>query len=327
MKRLSTLVAVLALVAAACGGETVDTTAVPQAQSTTSTTVAPATTTTEAPDDGFPVTVSTANGDVILEERPVSIVSISPTATEMIFAIGAGDQVVAVDAYSYYPPETPVTDLSGWQPNIEAIASYEPDLVVTSGDPDGLIEALTTLGIPVLLVPAAATFDDVYTQIEQLGAATGNVGSAAELVAQMQSEIAEIVAGLPDFATAPTYYHELSPDLYSATSLTFIGTVYSTLGLINIADEADLDGFGYPQLSAEWILDQDPDFIFLADAKCCGASPESVSERPGWDGLSAVINGRVVVLDDDIASRWGPRIVEYLRSVAAVVGALETSDS
>ncbi|VAV91837.1 Vitamin B12 ABC transporter, substrate-binding protein BtuF, partial [hydrothermal vent metagenome] len=126
---------------------------------------------------------------------------------------------------------------------------------------------------------------------------------------------------------APTYYHELDPSLYSATSSTFIGTVYSALGLVNIADEADVDGYGFPQLSAEWILDQNPDFIFLADAKCCGASPESVAERAGWGGLGAVLNDRVVVLDDDIASRWGPRIVDYMRSVANVVVALETTGS
>jgi cobalamin transport system substrate-binding protein len=335
MKRLVPLVAVVALVAAACGGATTDTTATPAAPSPTTaavtvpppTTIAATTTTTETPDDDFPITVAAANGDVDLAERPVRIVSISPTATEILFAVGAGDQVVAVDVFSYYPPEAPVTDLSGFQPNVEAIASYQPDLVVTSGNPDGLIDALTLLGIPVLLAPAAASFDDVYTQIEQLGAATGNIGSAAELIAQMQTDIADIVAGLPELETAPTYYHELDPTLFSATSSTFIGTVYSTLGLVNIADEADIDGYGFPQLSAEWILDQDPDFIFLADGNCCGASPESVAERPGWGGLDAVLNERVIVLDEDIASRWGPRVVDYLRSVAAAVGALETAGS
>lgn len=335
MKRLIPLVAVIALVAAACGAAATDTTAAPAAPSSTTptvtvplpTTTVAATTTTEAPDDGFPIAVATANGDVVLAERPVRIVSISPTATEMLFAVGAGEQVVAVDSFSYYPPDAPVTDLSGFQPNVEAIASYEPDLVVTSGNPDGLIDALSLLGIPVLLAPAAASFDDVYTQIEQFGAATGNVGNAAELVAQMQTDIADIIAGLPDWEIAPTYYHELDPTLYSATSSTFIGTVYSTLGLVNIADEADVDGYGFPQLSAEWILDQNPDFIFLADGNCCGASPESVAERPGWDGLDAVLSERVIVLDDDIASRWGPRIVDYLRSVAAAVGALETAGS
>jgi cobalamin transport system substrate-binding protein len=336
MKRLLTLISVFVVVAAACGGVTTDTTSVPAAsgaQSSTTTTVipatsvAPTTTTTEVPNDGFPITVSAANGDVVLEKRPVSIVSISPTGTEMLFAIGAGDQVVAVDSFSYYPPETPVTDLSGWQPNVEAIASYEPDLVVTSGDPDGLIEALSLLGIPVLMAPAAVTFDDVYSQLEQLGAATGNIGGAAELVVRMQTDIADIVDNLPEFEGAPTYYHELDPGLYSATSSTFIGTVYSALGLVNIADEADIDGFGFPQLSAEWILDQNPDFIFLADGNCCGASPESVAERAGWGGLSAVLNDRVVVLDDDIASRWGPRIVDYMRSVAEVIGILETTGS
>ncbi|NOY56016.1 MAG: ABC transporter substrate-binding protein [Actinobacteria bacterium] len=249
---------------------------------------------------------------------PKHIVSLSPTGTEMLFAIGAGDQVTAVDSYSYYPAEAPVTELSAFQPDVEAVVSYGPDLVVVSHDPDGFVAGMEAVGVTVLMLPAAETLDDTYTQIEQLGAATGHVGEAALLVADMQTEIDEIVSGVPEFDEPPTYFHELSSSLYSASSGTFIGQVYGLLGLENIADAAEGGGL-YPQLSAEYIIEQDPDFIFLADAACCGESAETVAARPGWGEMSAVTGGRVVELDTDVASRWGPRIVEFLKTVAGAV--------
>ncbi len=329
MTRRSTIVAVvLALILAACGGAATPsaTTAVDQTTTvptTTSTTPTTSTTTTTEPDDGFPVTIDAANGPVTLSARPERIVSISPTATEMLFAIGAGDQVVAVDGLSTYPDDTPVTDLSGFEPNVEAISSYEPDLVVLSFDPGDVIDGLDAIGIPAILQPAAASLDDTYTQIEQLGAATGRIADAATVVSRMQSDIDAIVASMPPFDEAPTYYHELDPTLYSVTSSTFVGEIYGLLGLVDIADAADPDGYGYPQLSAEYIIEQDPDFIFLADTKCCGQDAETVAARPGWAGLTAVQEGRVVALDDDVASRWGPRIVELLATIADAVAQLE----
>ena len=330
MRRILALSAAVAVVAAACAAPaTVDeptTTTVPSTTTTTApstTTTAPSTTTTE--DDGFPVTVTAANGDVVVEQRPTAIVSLSPTATEMLYAIGAGDQVVAVDDQSNFPEEAPVTDLSGFTPNVEAIAEFEPDLVVISFDPGDLTSSLQALGIPVLLQPAAKTLDDTYAQIEQLGAATGHIGDAAELVARMQADIDEIVASVTPPAEPLTYYHELDPTFFTVTSATFIGQVYALLGLENIADPADADGYGYPQLSAEYIVDADPDLIFLADTKCCGQSPETVAARPGWSELTAVRTGAVIPLDDDVASRWGPRVVEFLRTVAGKVAELETA--
>jgi iron complex transport system substrate-binding protein len=259
---------------------------------------------------------TTAAADV-----PQRIVSLSPTHTEMLFAIGAGDQLVAVDDFSNYPPEALElpNDLSGFEPNVEAIAAYDPDLVVIGGDFTGLGDQLDELGIPWWDGPAALTLDDTYAQIEQLGAATGHVGDAAELVASMQTDIDEIVAANPALEVPLTFYHELDPTLYSADSTTFIGEVYSLLGLQNIADSAEDDSGGFPQLSAEFVVSADPDLIFLADTKCCGESAETVAARDGWAALSAVQNGNVIEMDDDIASRWGPRIVEYLAAVAAAV--------
>jgi iron complex transport system substrate-binding protein len=308
----------MAAVISACSNTVTTTTIISTTTSGPATTTAVASTaTTEAA--GFPVAIETATGPVVISDQPGSIISLSATATEMLFAIGAGDQVVAVDEFSDFPAEAPTTDLSGFTPNVEAIASYAPDLVVLSFDPEGLVASLASLDIPVIQHGAAVTIEDTYTQIEQLGSATGHVAEATALVAEMRTTIDELVATLPSSAQGLTYYHELDDTLFSITSTTFIGQLYSLLGLVNIADGSDPDGFGYPQLSAEVIIDADPDFIFLADTVCCGQSQATVAARPGWGTLGAVVGGRVIELDDAVASRWGPRIVDLLEIVAAAV--------
>jgi iron complex transport system substrate-binding protein len=257
--------------------------------------------------------------------RPQRIVSLSPTATEMLFAIGAGGQVVAVDSNSNYPAEAPKTELSAYQPNIEAIAGYKPDLVVYSDDPGELKAGLDKLSIPVLHQPAATRLDDTYAQLDQLGRATGHEDEAGQVATTMRAEIEKIAASRPERPL--TYYHELDKNLYSATSKTFIGQLYDQLGMKNIADAADKAGTGYPQLSAEYVVKADPDLIFLADTKCCGQSASTVAARDGWDQLTAVKTGGVVELDDDVASRWGPRVVDFLKTVAAKVQTLEAVGS
>lgn len=262
----------------------------------------------------FPVTVQASSGPLTLQARPVRIVSLSPSSTEILFAIGAGEQVVAVDDQSNHPASAPKTSLSGFEPNIEAIASYRPDLVVYSNG--AITEKLSALSIPGLHHDAAASLDDTYRQITELGQATGHVGDAAKLVSNMRKDIAQIAADVEKRTSEPTYYHELDSTYFSVTSKTFIGRVYALLGLKNIADAADTQNTGYPQLSAEYIIQADPTLIFLADTKCCGQSVETVAKRAGWNQIRAVKDGNVIALDDDVASRWGPRIVDFLRTVA-----------
>ncbi|NKY53610.1 ABC transporter substrate-binding protein [Nocardia vermiculata] len=244
-----------------------------------------------------------------------SIISLSPTTTEMLYAIGAGDQVVAVDDRSDYPAGAPVTDLSGYTPNVEAILGYDADLVVTNADTGDLVSGLKKAGVETMILPAARTLDDTYTQIEQLGAATGHVGDAAELVARMRTEIGDIVASVPHRDTPLRYYHELDNTYYTVTDDTFLGSIYSMFGLTSIAT----GGNGYPQLSAEYILQQNPDLIFVADRQCCGVTAETIAQRAGWNELTAVRDGRVYPLDEDIASRWGPRVVDLVREIARIV--------
>jgi iron complex transport system substrate-binding protein len=251
-------------------------------------------------------------------DAPHAIISLSPSSTELLFAIGAGDQVIAVDEYSDYPAEAleKPHDLSGFEPNVEAIAALNPDLVVMESTK--VQEQLEGLGITVFVGLAPATFDDLYTQIEQLGAATGHIAEAAELVGQMQTDVEAALAAVPAQPEPLTIYHELDPTYYSVTSNSFIGQVYTLFGLSNIADGVE-PGNDYPQLNAEYIISAAPDVIFLADTKYAGESAATVAVRPGWDAIPAVSNGNVVEMDDDISSRWGPRIIDYIKAVSAAL--------
>jgi iron complex transport system substrate-binding protein len=272
---------------------------------------------------GFPVTITAGNGKVTLTKQPRRIVSLSATATESLFAIGAGAQVIAADDQSDYPKAAPKTSLSGFTPNVEAIAAYEPDLVVVAYDPKGLSDALRKLGIPVVLHNAASSIKGAYQQIRQLGALTGHVAEAGKVISRMKKQIGDVVAKSRARASGRTVYHELTPDFFSATSKTFVGRVYALFGLRNVADAADSSGFGYPQLSAEYVVSASPDVIVLADGICCGQKASTVAARPGWDRVSAVRSGSIVVIHDSIASRWGPRLVNFVRGVAAALARLD----
>ena len=256
------------------------------------------------------------------EAEEMRIVSLSPTATEMLFAVGAGDLVVQADLNSNYPAEVlDIASISTFPLNLEEVAGFEPTLVLSSSPIDGI----DALGIENMVLPAATSFDDIYSQIEQVGAATGYIGDAAEVVANMQADVEAVLAVSADREGSLTYYHELDPTLFSVTSSTFIGQVYTMLGLENVADAADADGAagGFPQLNEEFLVTADPDIIFLADTKCCEQNAETVAARPGWDQLSAVLNGNIVELNDDIASRWSPRLVEFMQVVSESVDSLE----
>jgi iron complex transport system substrate-binding protein len=308
-RRLLGAVAGFALLASACGSDD---------SSSTDTSDASAADDTAAPvstDGGAPAT-----GDGI-DQR---VVSLSPTHTEMMFAIGAGDQLVAVDQFSDHPAEAQAlpNDLSAFDNNVEAIAAYEPDLVLIGGDFNGLGTQLDELDIAWWDGPAASTIEDTYRQIDELGAATGRDPEADALVASMQGQIEEIVAATPTPSEPLTIFHELDDTLFSLDSTTLFGEMYGLLGLRNIADTAEGNSGGYPALSAEFVVSADPDFIFLADTKCCGQTLATVAARDGWADMTAVQSGNVVELDDDVASRWGPRVVEFLAAVSdAVVAA------
>ncbi|AXH96679.1 ABC transporter substrate-binding protein [Ornithinimicrobium avium] len=273
---------------------------------------------TEAALDAFPVTVDTPAGEVTIQQRPERIVSLSASATEILFAVGAGDQVVAADEWSTYPEEAPTTDLSGYEPNVEAIVSYDPDLVVVANDINDIVASLGQVDVPVIVNAAPADVEGGYDGMAALGLATGHADDAAQAISTMREGMEEA------FAAAPTdldlrIYHEVDQTLFAASSHSFIGSVYAQMGATNIADEGDTEGSGFPQLTEEAIIEANPQLIVIQDL--VGYTPEDVAARPGWDQIDAVRNDNIVVVSSDIASRWGPRLPQLVTVVAEAMTA------
>jgi iron complex transport system substrate-binding protein len=266
------------------------------------------------------VSLSTAahQRPVAKHRYPHRIVSLSPTVTEDLFAVGAGKQVIAVDQDSNYPRRAPRTSLSGFTPNSEAIANYHPDLVLISYNPNNFASQLRKLGIKVVMEPAANNLLQAYREILGVGRLTGHTKGAKAVVHSMQKRLETIIRSVPKSRRHLRVYHELDPTYYTATSKTFIGSIYKLFGFRDIADAADTTGSGYPQLSAEYIVQQNPQLIVLADTKCCQQTAATVAARPGWGTIAAVQRQRVVGIDDDVASRWGPRIVQFAQAVARI---------
>ncbi len=317
-RRLPVLAAAAALTvsAAACGST--------QASNTSATSGSGSSGSSPAASTGgavFPESIAAANGTVKVTSRPAAILSLSPTATEMLYAIGAGSQVKAVDSLSDYPAQAPRTKLSAYQPNVEAIVAQKPDLVVESGDTGQLTKRLAAFSIPVLELPAPATLAGEYSEFGQLGRATGHPAQAQQAVTSLRAQLHQIVAAAPHHAKPLTYYYELDQTYYSVTSSTFVGQLLALLGMKSIADKAAgaAKSGGYPQLSPEYIIKANPDYILLADTLCCHQDAATVAKRAGWSGLAAVKAGHIIGLNDDIASRWGPRVSGLLRTVETAI--------
>ncbi len=265
----------------------------------------------------YPLTVKFGGYVTTIPKKPTKIVSLSPSANEIFYAVGAGSQILAVDSLSNFPANAPVSQISAFEPNVEAILAKKPDLVLLSVDSikaPQIRDALMKFDIPVLMEKAPATLKDVYAENTLLARVTDRQAGAAKLNASMARSIKNIVAKAKKSAKI-RIYHELDDTYYSVTSNTFIGKVYKDFGAINIADAASgADSSGYPQLSAEYLVKSDPQVIFLADAQY-GVTADSVSKRAGWSQISAVKNSKIVELPADIPSRWGPRLVNFYRLI------------
>ena len=265
-------------------------------------------------------------------KSPQCIVSLSPTATETLFAIGAGKQVQAVDQDANFPARgLPKKRINALNPSVEAVIgicktsashrSSKPDLVIISYDANSIKAKLTALGIRVVEQDAATSISNALGQIKQLGVLTGHAAKANALATSMAKTIRADIASVPAHPTKViNVYYELDPTFYSLTSATFVGSLMKSLGLVNIADaQSTTADAGYPQLSAEYIVSANPQIVFLADTKCCSATPSTVAARPGFVSVSAVKFAHVVNLDDDVASRWGPRLGLLMNQLTAAV--------
>jgi iron complex transport system substrate-binding protein len=271
--------------------------------------------------DGFPVTLERSDGrELTLESAPQRIVALSAGHVEILFAIGAGDQIVAVDQNANYPPEAREisSQISGFEPNLEEIVDIDSDLVIVSFDADGIVGALDNLGVPVFfddINTEITSIEGVFESILELGSATGHSAEAEALVANLQQRVDAVVEVVADVEQGPRIYHELDETFFTVGTDSFVGDLYNKLKAQNIVlpDE----GF-FPQLTQEAIIDRDPEVILLADSRF-GQTPDVVAERAGWDAIDAVASGRVHPVDPDIYSRPGPRIVDALEELAGLL--------
>lgn len=282
---------IAALLTAACGGEAPDT-------------IPP----------GFPVTVQRADGQELTFDRPPQrIVSLSAGHTEILFAIGSGDQVIAVDSQSDFPQETEArTKFDTTSPDVEAISELEPDLVVIMSGPEDLVQSLDERELQVLWLELPDSVATVLNQIDLLGEITGQIEQSDGLVDSMDARVIDVFDKV-GATVGPRVYHELDNELTTASPDTFIGELYLILNGENIADQSEEP---YPQLTLDSIVAADPEVIIVAHSD---ASPESVKARPGWEEISAVKNDRVYAVDPGLVNRPGPRLVEGLERLAALI--------
>jgi len=265
----------------------------------------------------FPAEVSGSNGtSAQLDAPPRRVASLSAGHTEIIYAIGAGAQVAAVDKTSDCPQAAAdLPQVDAFTPSTEAIAALDPDLVVLFYDPGDLQPSLEAIGIPVLFLDSPSSVEGVFEQVRLLGQATGHSDEAEQLVADMEERIEAITDRLADIDQGPSVFHEIDTNYFSAGTGSFVGDLYDILKARNIAAAT---GESFPQLSAEAIIDAGPEVIVLADEDA-GESPATVKARPGWSAVSAVQNDRIYAIDPDIVSRPGPRLVDALEALAAVL--------
>ena len=265
----------------------------------------------------FPLVVGRSDGrQLTIPELPRRIASLSPGATEVLYAVGAGPQVVATDLQSDYPPEAEsTTRLDAFQPNVEAIVGVEADLIIIAVDQDNIVEALDNLDKTVLFLEVPGTIDGVMEQVRLLALVSGHESEGERLAQEMEGRVEAVIDKLVDVLEGPRIYHELDNTFFTVAPESFVGDFYRLLEAQNIAAGAPS---AYPQLTQEEILDRDPEVIVLADADA-GESPETVKARPGWSAISAVKNDRIYVVDPDVVSRPGPRVVEGLEELARVL--------
>jgi len=323
---LAALLASLAVIAIACGDDDEEGDGAATQTSGDSTTTASAFEPFDCESDypgtepdtaAFPLEETDDSGATVsFEAPPEAIVSLSAAHVEVLYAIGAGDQLIAGDLFSDCPAAAAeLEQLDSFTPSVEAITALEPDLVVLGFSNPDLQTALAGVGISSLLQEPPPDMAGVLDDIELLGRVTGHPEEASAYAAGMDARIDEIVADLPAADVPPKVFHEVENTLFTAGPGSFVGDLYEILKAKNIADAT---GEPFPQMSQEAIIQAAPDVIILADEEA-GENAETVSARPGWDAIPAVQDERIYAVDPDIVSRPGPRVIEALETLSQLL--------
>lgn len=258
--------------------------------------------------------------EVTLAAVSERIVSLAPSNTEILFAVGAGGDVVGVTEYCDYPEEArEIENIGGFSAksiSVEKIVSLEPDLVVASGGvQQPVVEALEQVGVPVIAL-APSDFEDVYENILLIGQVTGHEAQATEVVEEIRTRmdaVAEKVAAVPREKRPRVFWEVFDEPLMTAGPSTFTGQMIELAGGVNIFADVTED---YPQINPEEVIARDPDVIIGPDSHADKLTPEQVAARPGWDQIEAVKDGRIHLIDGDIASRPGPRLADAVEAMA-----------
>jgi iron complex transport system substrate-binding protein len=254
---------------------------------------------------------------VTIDGTPQRIVSVAPTPTEILFAVGAGDQVVGVDDYSDFPAETVnLTKVGSYTLNTEAIVALQPDLIV-AGDlvPRAQLEQLATQGIPYVLF-ADRTLGDVFKTIRLAGVITGHVDDADQVATELSERVDAVKAKtLAPNVTTPKVYVEYYP-LWTYGPGSFGDDMIGLAGGINIAHNASSE---YPEITNEFIIAQDPEIIVYTTGVMSTTTNTSIASRPGWENITAVETDHIFSIDDNLLSRYGPRIVDGFEQLAAII--------
>ena len=254
---------------------------------------------------------------VTLNGIPQRIVSVAPTPTEILFAVGAGGQVVGVDDYSDYPAETAnLTKVGSYTLNIEAIVALQPDLIVASDlVPRAQLEQLESQGIPYVIF-ADRTIEDVFKTIRLAGVITGHVEEADALARALSDRVDAVTSKtLAENVTKPRVYLEYYP-LWTYGPGSFGDDLIMLAGGENIAHNASSE---YPNVAGEFVIAQDPEIIVFTTGVMSTTTAESIAARPGWENITAVVNGDIYAIDDNLISRYGPRVVDGLEALAAII--------
>ncbi len=259
---------------------------------------------------------------VVLKEAAQRVISLAPSNTEILFAIGAGEQMVGRDDYSDYPEAAKNVASIGSafdELNTELIVSMKPDLVLAAeiNKPEQ-VKALEDLGLTVYYLKNPTTLEEMYTNLEIVAQLTGRESEAAAAIEALKARVAAVDKKIMPLSSRVSVFYEIDgtdpAKPFTAGKGTFITLLIERAGGDNIASDID----GYPQLSLEQVVAADPAFIILGDSKF-GATPESIAQRPGWANLSAVKSGQVVPFNDDLLSRPGPRMVDGLEEMAKLL--------
>ena len=301
----------LSVLAAGCAPLAVPATATPSAPSATAT----------------PEVIAVTDGlgrQVTLAAPATRIVSLAPSNTEMLFALGAGDRLIGRDEFSDYPAEAlAVPSIGSLYPsvNTEAVVALEPDLVLAAGITNPAdVERLAELGLTVYATRVNTGLDQIYTDLLDVGTLTGRAAEAQALVDSLKARVEAVTTKTSAAAEKPVVFYEIDATEpakpWTAGPNSFIAQL---IGMAGGTNAGDIAADQYAQLSLEQLVAQDPAIIILGSATYGGQTPELVAQRTGWENITAVENGAVYTFDDNLVSRPGPRVVDGLEQLAALI--------